>query len=123
MERKRRGSQVVGVILGALVVVAGALCFAEESAPVKNPFAGSAEAVQEGKEVFATNCSTCHGDDAKGNMCPDITVKAKRYGNADADLFLTITKGRPGGMPTWEKTLGTEKIWKVIAFLRSIEEP
>jgi cytochrome c oxidase cbb3-type subunit 3 len=113
---------IVGALLGVVFVVSVGVLPAQEGPPAGNPFAGSVEAAQEGKALFAVNCGTCHGEDAKGNMCPDLTLKAKRYGNADADLFLTISQGRPGGMPNWEKKLGAEKIWKLITFLRSVEE-
>lgn len=105
----------------SIIFIAG-ISNSDDSSADKNPYHGDPEAVKAGAEVYDLNCRTCHGDDAKGNMCPDITVKNKKYGNSDADLFRSISKGIPGGMPNWDDTLGAEKIWKVITFLRSIEE-
>ncbi|MBI5101114.1 MAG: c-type cytochrome [Nitrospirae bacterium] len=88
----------------------------------KNPYEGNQKMIKEGLKIYEFNCKSCHGEGAKGEICPDLTTKKKKYGNSDADLFDTIAKGKQGGMPNWDKTLGTEKIWKVIAYLRSIEK-
>jgi cytochrome c5 len=86
----------------------------------KNPFEGKPDAVTEGEEIFKKRCVVCHGEGGKGDICPDLTDKEWKYGNGDKDLFQTISKGRPGGMPNWDNTLGEEKIWKVISYIRSI---
>lgn len=94
---------------------------AEASSGMKNPFEAKRDAIEEGKKIFSQNCAACHGPDARGGIGPNLTVKDKKFGDADGDLYTSISKGRPGGMPDWEKTLGDERIWKVIAYLRSIE--
>lgn len=91
------------------------------SQQLKNPFSGDQKAVKEGADLFKRYCESCHGVGGKGDICPDLTKKNKKYGNTDSDLFSTISKGRPGGMPNWDNTLGTEKIWKIITYLRGIE--
>lgn len=93
-----------------------------QSQQLKNPFSGDQKAVKEGAEIFKKNCEGCHGSGGKGDICPDLTKKSKKYGDSDSDLFVTISKGRPGGMPNWDTTLGTERIWKVITYIRSIEK-
>jgi len=112
------------LILSAFLILIcmSVFSYSQNNPGMKNPYANSPQAIKEGHELFKANCATCHGPEAKGDICPDLTRKNKKYGNADADLLLTITKGRPGGMPNWNNTLGTEKIWKIIAFLRSIEK-
>lgn len=108
------------VILSILsVMLFAGLAFSQQT---KNPYAGNPQALKEGAEIFKKNCESCHGPGGKGDICPDLTKKTKKYGNTDADLFLTISKGRPGGMPNWDNTLGTEKIWKVMTYIRSIEK-
>ncbi len=92
------------------------------SQQAKNPYGGDQQAIKEGAEIFKKNCESCHGPGGKGDICPDLTKKNKKYGNTDADLFLTISKGRPGGMPNWDNTLGPDRIWKVITYIRSIEK-
>ena len=38
-----------------------------EYASMTNPFEGQADAVAAGKDLFITNCASCHGDSAKGD--------------------------------------------------------
>ncbi len=86
----------------------------------KNPFAGNREAVEEGAIILKANCQPCHGEGARGGFGPNLTGKSWKYGGTDADLFTTVTRGRPGGMPSFEGTLGATRIWKVIAYVRSL---
>jgi cbb3-type cytochrome c oxidase subunit III len=76
--------------------------------------------VNEGAEIFKENCRVCHGPGGKGDICPNLTDDVWKYGNSDADLFYSIAKGRPGGMPNWETKMGEEKIRKVMTYIRSI---
>ncbi|MCL4474601.1 MAG: c-type cytochrome [Nitrospirae bacterium] len=95
---------------------------AEAAVPEKNPFEGNADAIKEGKKIFETNCAVCHGKDAKGGIGPNLLRKDFKYGRSDSDLYTSISKGRPGGMPDWEPKIGRDRIWKVIAYLRTIQE-
>ena len=59
-----------------------------------------------GKQLFAANCVTCHGDNGKGNQelgAPDLTDKIWLYGSDEATLVETITNGRAGS-PESERT-------------------
>jgi cytochrome c oxidase cbb3-type subunit 2 len=91
-----------------------------EMASLKNPFANDRHAALTGKEIFLKHCAVCHGSDAKGAIGPDLTDKEWKYGNSDGDLFTTISKGRPGGMPNWGTQLGSDNVWKVISYIRTI---
>jgi cytochrome c oxidase cbb3-type subunit 3 len=87
---------------------------------MKNPFAGKAEAIKEGDKIFDEKCSECHMD-GTGGAGPNLTDDTWTYGGSDAEMFETIAYGRKGGMPSWKKELGEDNIWKVIAYIRSIE--
>ncbi len=103
-----------------------ALAAAEAAAPAPaatNPFAGSRAAAEEGEKIFKANCQACHGERGKGGIGPNLTGKSWKYGGSDADLFATISGGRPGGMPSWEGSLGATRIWKAIAYIRSLAAP
>jgi cytochrome c oxidase cbb3-type subunit 3 len=93
---------------------------ARASQPTTNPYTGNAAAIAEGKEVFMTICIACHMADGHGLVGPSLVDPYWKYGSADADLFATVTEGRPGGMAAWGAQLGNEKIWKVIAFVRTL---
>ena len=88
--------------------------------PTTNPYHGNAAAIGEGKQVFDTICAACHKPDASGLVGPSLVDPYWKYGNTDVALFETVTKGRPGGMPAWESQLGSEKIWKALAYLETL---
>ncbi|HEB75591.1 MAG TPA: c-type cytochrome [Nitrospirae bacterium] len=87
----------------------------------ENPYKNSAAAVEEGRALFASNCSMCHGADLKGGVGPDLTGRLK-YGDDDGQMFTTVSEGRPGGMPAFGQQLGRERIWKVLAYVGSVRE-
>lgn len=94
----------------------------------KNPFAGDAKAAKLGEFQFRINCAFCHGLSGRGGgRGPDLTKAQKRHGNADADLFRTISQGVPGtAMPAGTNGgigvgMTEEEIWQVITYLRSVQ--
>jgi cytochrome c oxidase cbb3-type subunit 3 len=89
-------------------------------APTSNPYHGDAAAIAEGKEVFQTICLACHLADGTGLVGPSLVDPYWKYGNSDADLFQTVSEGRPLGMPPWGPQLGNEKIWKVLAYIETL---
>jgi len=76
----------------------------------------------EGVKLFKQHCEVCHGEGGKGNIGPDLTDSKWKYGSSEDDLFASISKGRSGGMPSWENQLSAEKIKELITYIRSIEE-
>jgi mono/diheme cytochrome c family protein len=108
------------LIMIVMVITGSAISFGADQ--TKNPYEGNKKIVKEGLMIYDFNCKSCHGEGGRGDICPDLTIKNKKYGNSDAELFTTLSNGRQGGMPDWDKTLGKEKIWKVITYLRSIEK-
>lgn len=57
-----------------------------------------------GQEVFAANCVSCHGENAKGSReagAPDLTDAAWIYGSSEQAVYSTIYSGRQGHMPNW----------------------
>jgi len=87
-----------------------------------NPFAGDPKAVEAGRGAFRVVCSPCHGILGKGGRGPDLTIGVYMAGESDGDLFRVIADGVPGSeMPDYRE-LGTDKIWVLISYLRSIAE-
>ncbi len=92
---------------------------------VTNPYDGSAYAISEGQRLFNWyNCSGCHFHGG-GGIGPPLIKKDWIYGGEPANLFDTIVKGRPNGMPTWGARIPEYQIWQIVAFIRSLnqEEP
>ena len=70
--------------------------------------AAQADKIKAGKEIFAANCASCHGDDARGSMetgAPNLTDKFWIYGGDAETIYTTVWGGRQGHMPTWESRL------------------
>lgn len=93
-----------------------------EALPDTNPYRGDAAAIEAGAEVWATICVACHLPDGSGLVGPSLVDPYWKYGNSDADLFATVNAGRPLGMPPWGPQLGSEKIWKVLAYIETLEQ-
>jgi cytochrome c oxidase cbb3-type subunit 3 len=87
-----------------------------------NPYRGDAAAIREGAQTFATICAACHKPDGTGLVGPSLVDPYWKYGHSDAELFQTVTEGRPGGMPAWGTQLGADKIWKVLAYVETLPE-
>ena len=87
---------------------------------VSNPDYGSAYAVSEGQRLFDWyNCSGCHSHGG-GGMGPPLIKEQWIYGDAPANLFDTIVKGRPNGMPTWGGRIPEYQVWQLVAYIRSM---
>ena len=105
--------------LGVLGAAAADQSGSSNQTGTANPFAGNAEAVKSGRQIFLdTGCYNCHGFEAKGGgIAPDLTAS-----KLDAQqMFRTVHDGRPGTlMPSWGKQLSSDEIWKVVTYLRSL---
>jgi cytochrome c oxidase cbb3-type subunit 3 len=88
--------------------------------PAGNPYTGDAAAIAEGQQVFLQICAACHKPDGSGLVGPSLVDPYWKYGDTDAALFETVSEGRPGGMPAWKSQLGTEKIWKALAYMATL---
>jgi cytochrome c oxidase cbb3-type subunit 3 len=61
-----------------------------------------------GERIFANNCATCHGLDARGGKgFPDLTDDDWLHGGSAEKIVETITQGRRGMMPPMAAAVGT----------------
>lgn len=75
-----------------------------------------------GKAIFKQNCAPCHGDNAQGNVGPNLTDDYWLHGGKINDLFKTIKYGVAAkGMPTWEKQLSPKQIADVANYVKSLK--
>lgn len=80
-------------------------------------------AVDRGKAIFAEQCTSCHGEDGKGNHelgAPNLTDKIHLYGATKADLVAQITKPRMGVMPAWSHRLDDATIKQLSIYVHSL---
>ncbi|TGJ98461.1 cytochrome C [Leptospira langatensis] len=98
-----------------------------ESVDGVNPFRGKPEAIAAGQTTFQTYCVACHGPTGEGLVGPNLMDKEWLHGNTDKQIYETVMKGIPvekakmgrGPMPAHENSLGSEKIYQVMAWLAS----
>lgn len=78
-------------------------------------------ALRMGGRLFASNCSVCHGSDAKGSHgFPNLTDDDWIWGGAPETIKTSILKGRTAAMPGWEAMLGNEGVKNVTGYVRSL---
>jgi cytochrome c oxidase cbb3-type subunit 3 len=86
-----------------------------------NPFEKNRAAIDDGARLFvAYNCADCHGGGGSGLMAASLADNRWHYGNSAADLYNSISEGRPGGMPRWGPMIPSEQIWKLAAYVRTL---
>ncbi len=83
---------------------------------------GNASATR-GAALFANNCASCHGPDAKGGRqfgAPNLTDKIWLYGGDRATIHQTLYNGRTGVMPAWGGRLDKPTIRMLAAYVHSL---
>ena len=92
----------------------------DEDRPRTNPFSRQAQAAAAGKQLFADNCSKCHGADANGHANrPSLRSDRIRHAT-DGELAWMLKNGNPyKGMPPWS-SLPEQQRWQIIAYLRTL---
>lgn len=79
--------------------------------------------IAKGKEHFATNCASCHGDDGKGNKdmgAPNLVDAIWLYGSDRASMIETVTNGRAGVMPAWSGRLDAVTIKSLAVYVNGL---
>jgi mono/diheme cytochrome c family protein len=92
------------------------------------------------KQFRLPGCNECHGGTGGGGFCPALTQGVWFWGNTDDVLFRLVTLGSAeiekrgfvryqygsvhAPMPPMGMTIKTsDQLWKIIAFIRSINPP
>ena len=89
---------------------------------VNNPYEGNAQAISEGQRLYSWyNCSGCHANGG-GGMGPPLIKEVWLYGNQPENIFDTIVKGRPNGMPAWGGRIPEYQIWQIVTWIRSMNQ-
>ena len=100
---------------------------AEEARKLKSPVTFSKESIARGRELFARNCTACHGNDGKSQVdvvanATDLTEpKMWRSGTAVGEIFRSIRDGAGDSMPSFKAQFRKEEdLWHLVNFIRSL---
>jgi mono/diheme cytochrome c family protein len=117
--------KVVGVIsLFALVILFPLSRAVEASNRVEATSSMQSSAVSMGKEIYASNCAKCHGDQGQGVDSPALNSKQFLDVTTAEHIYRLASVGVPGtAMPAWSEDLGgpltDEQLRAVGAYIMS----
>lgn len=136
---------VILLVLGSLVMAAcgggGGGSGSNDNAPMvktpppeyanaKNPMEGNADAVTAGKDLYAQNCASCHGNEAKGDGPAGAALDPKPANlqalakKADIQYIRWVVSeggaaaGLSSAMVAYKGILTDEQIWQVSNFIK-----
>ncbi len=101
--------------------------YVEGHAPSQeNPFKPTPENLTSGAQTYEMHCALCHGGAAqrisvmRTKFNPPVPQIINRIpGDPDANLWWVTKHGiRMTGMPSWDRVLSDDDIWKVILFVK-----
>jgi cytochrome c oxidase cbb3-type subunit 3 len=71
-----------------------------------------------GAKIFATRCASCHTEDGKGLIGPNLTDNYQLHGDSRMDIYNTISNGVQGtAMPAWGEQMPATDVVAVAAFV------
>jgi cytochrome c oxidase cbb3-type subunit 3 len=87
-----------------------------------SPFGADPQVRTVGSQLYLSyNCIDCHGMDGSGAMGPSLADGRWRFGGTANEVFESIYQGRPEGMPAWGGRISDADIWRLVAYVRSLE--
>lgn len=79
------------------------------------------QALAVGRNLFANNCTTCHGSDGRGAPgFPNLADRDWLWGGEPETIRTSISQGRTGVMIGWREALGDQGVENVLAYVLSL---
>lgn len=79
--------------------------------------------VEPGKQVFADNCASCHGEDAKGNRefgAPNLADAIWLKVKGEDQIAAQVRQPKHGVMPAWNARLGDTTVKELAVYIHSL---
>jgi cytochrome c oxidase cbb3-type subunit 3 len=93
-----------------------------DTAILRNPLEEEGARATGAKLFVAYNCIDCHGADGSGAMAPALNDGRWHFGGSPAEVYESIYQGRPDGMPAWGGLIDNASIWRLVTYVRSLQE-
>lgn len=92
-----------------------------EGRPIQE-LAQDAEALELGRSIFANNCATCHGSNARGARgFPNLSDGSWQWGEPPEVILTSVLNGRQAAMPALAPALGGEQaVTEVAVYVQSL---
>lgn len=88
--------------------------------PALPGYAETAQAVSEGKQLYAWfNCVGCHAHGG-GGMGPALIDERWIYGSAPSEVATSIIAGRRNGMPSYRGKIAPAQLMQIVAYVRAL---
>jgi len=99
--------------------------FQEQFAPLAEEpleaLADNSEALRVGRNVYAHNCSTCHGSDARGaEGYPNLTDDHWIWGGEPQRVLQSIKDGRQAVMPPFGQNLDEQQVTRLAVYTQQL---
>ncbi|HYM76934.1 MAG TPA: cytochrome c [Candidatus Dormibacteraeota bacterium] len=103
----------------------------ERHAPrITNPLMATDDNLKDGMKLYTMNCALCHGglDRKPSTLATSFYPPPPNFISDPPDdpewhIFYTIRTGvRYTGMPSWDKTLTEQDMWKITTFLSHMDK-
>src|SRR5579871_2236569 len=99
----------------------------KEFTSLKNPAVGDPQTIKEGKTLYTSYCTPCHGDKGKGdgvaaaalNPKPADHSSAAMLNEPDGSIFYKISEGRTP-MPQYKGSLSEKQRWELVSYIRTL---
>ena len=127
----------VGAILAVLMVIPAGQVRAQKAPwtspatalQLKNPGAGDLNNAKQGKTLYFSYCTPCHGDKGKGDGPAAAALNPKPADHTsdaiaaepDGSLFYKISEGR-NPMPQFKTTLSETQRWELVDYIRTLHK-
>ncbi|MCB0350794.1 MAG: cytochrome c [Bdellovibrionales bacterium] len=85
------------------------------------------DSIEKGRKLFERHCSSCHGENGKGDgpvaqklgLKPaNLAAMARSFPNHY--LVIQINQGR-GDMPVWQDMLSSEQVWNLSNYIQTLQ--
>ncbi len=102
----------------------------DEYKALKNPFLPTDSNLNAARQIYAEQCTQCHGERGQGDgpearthypLPADLTDAKRMASVKDGEIFYQIGEGRRP-MPSYKRRLTEEQRWQLVLLVRSLSQ-